>query len=157
MLGWHRRFGLVAGAALALVALTGTVLNHAAPLRAWLLPEPRPAGGPGGRPELAAAVVVGAAAYDAAPLDRVDVPSDASAPVRLRFRDGAWVHVDGARGRVLRVAPPGSHPLLLLYPLHSGRIFGRAGPPALAAVGLVSTWLVLTGGFFHLRRRGSPE
>lgn len=153
MLHLHRRLGAVAGALLSLLALTGAALNHVAPLRAWLLPEPRATGLPGDRAALARAVEAGIAAYPGAPLGRIDLPAGASAPLRLRFRDGGSVHVDGARGEVLRVASPRSHLLLALYPLHSGRAFGPLGPPAMAGLGLLSLGLVATGASFHARRR----
>jgi uncharacterized iron-regulated membrane protein len=155
MLFVHRRLGWVGGLALAALAATGGMLNHAGALRSRWLPEPRVAEAPGAAATYAA-IPAGVAAYPRAALDRVDLPVSPHAPLRLRFVDGAWVYVDAAAGQVLAVHGPW-HPLLALYPLHSGRFAGPAGPPAVAALGLVALVVVATGVFHHLRRRGRQE
>jgi hypothetical protein len=57
---------------------------------------------------------------------------------------------------VLEVHGP-AHPLLLLYPLHSGRIAGPAGPPVVSAMGLVALAIVATGAFHQIRRRAPRD
>lgn len=149
----HGGLGWAGGLVLVAFAASGAVLNHVGALRARWLPEPRVAAAPAPA-ALRAAIPLGVAAYARAPLDRIDLPASPRASLRLRFRDGGWVYVDATRGEVLEVHGP-AHPLLVLYPLHSGRIAGPAGPPVVGALGLVGLAIVATGAFHHARRRSS--
>lgn len=156
--GLHRGLGLMLGGFLAVLAVMGSFLNFAGPLKQWLDPPPRLAGGePAVTPKnLAQHLSIAASAYPSAPLERIYFPADESSPLQLRFRDGGWAYLD-ADGRVLKIVTPLSHWTNLLYPLHSGRLWGTYGPKFTALFGMVLLGLSGSGLYLYCRRRRANE
>ncbi|HYG70618.1 MAG TPA: PepSY domain-containing protein, partial [Anaeromyxobacteraceae bacterium] len=155
MLAWHRRLGWLGGLALLALVATGVPLNHVGPLRARFLPQPRVERAPTPA-DVRAAIAVALAALPATAADRIEPPRAPDAPLRVRFRGGARVHVDAVERRVLAIEHA-AHPLVVLYPLHSGRVAGPAGPPAVALAGALGLAIVATGAAHHLRKRARPR
>jgi uncharacterized iron-regulated membrane protein len=156
--GLHRGLGLIVGGFLAVLAVLGSLLNFAGPLKQWLDPPPRLAGS---EPTvttktLARHVSSATSAYPAAPLERIYFPADGSTPWQFRFRDGGWAYLD-AGGRVLKIATPFSHWTHLLYPFHSGRLWGTYGPKFTALFGMVLLGLSGSGLYLYCRRRRANE
>jgi uncharacterized iron-regulated membrane protein len=154
----HRELGLILGGLLAVLAAAGSLLNFAGPLKQWLDPPPQLAGS---EPTvttktLARHVSRATSAYPAAPLERIYFPADGSTPWQFRFRDGGWAYLD-AGGRVLKIATPFSHWTHLLYPLHSGRLWGMYGPKFMALFGMVLLGLSGSGLYLYCRRRRANE
>jgi uncharacterized iron-regulated membrane protein len=146
----HLWVGVVVGALLLVVSLTGVLLNHK--LGLGLMPEVEhvptaPLGS-----ALPLAELVGAAAghagaeVAAAGVDRMDVrPDDGLVKVRFRDRRVTEVTVDLATGRALDI---GERNDVFLEKLHSGEIFGSrwvllSDLAAVAAMLLVGSGLVL--------------
>jgi len=151
--GLHRDLGLMLGGFLAVLAVMGSLLNFAGPLKQWLAPPPRLAGSePAVTTNIAHHLSSAASAYPAAPLERIYFPADESTPLQLRFRDGGWAYLD-LDGRVLKIVTPFSHWPHLLYPLHSGRVWGTHGPKVMALFGLILLGLSGSGLYLHCRRR----
>ncbi len=150
----HRELGLILGGVLAVLAAMGSLLNFAGPLKQWLDPPPRLASrGPAVTPaNLAHHLSSAAGAYPAAPLERIYFPADEHTPLQLRFRDGGWAYLD-AGGRVLKIVTPFSHWTNLLYPLHSGRLWGAHGPKFTALFGMMLLGLSGSGLYLYGRRR----
>ncbi len=154
--GLHREAGLILGGLLAVLTVMGSLLNFAGPLKQWLDPPPRLAGSrPALTPkDLAHHLSSAALTYPMAPLERIYFPADERSPLQLRFRDGGWAYLD-ADGRVLKIVTPLSHWTNLLYPLHSGRLWGTHGPRVTALFGLILFALSGSGLYLYCRRRGA--
>lgn len=152
----HGRLGRVTGGLLALIALTGGMLAFAKPLREHLYPPPRTSAARAlPAADIATLLRAGSGAYAVAPLDRIIFPVRGDQPLVLRFRDGGRVWLDGGKGEVLRTETPYAPWVNLLYPLHSGRILGRLGPPLVAALGVLL--LLLIGSGYLMRRKGAKS
>ncbi|MEW5790520.1 MAG: PepSY-associated TM helix domain-containing protein [Pseudomonadota bacterium] len=137
LLGFHRWLGLWLGGLLVLLALAGALLNFAGPLGKAFNPPPRAeAVEQSSLLPLAHIVARAERAYPAAPVERIYFPKAGGALWQFRFRDGGRVFVSAASGQVLKVDTPFSHWTNLLYPLHSGRVFGENGPRLIAILGL---------------------
>ncbi|MEW6613242.1 MAG: PepSY-associated TM helix domain-containing protein [Pseudomonadota bacterium] len=137
LLGLHRWLGLWLGGLLVLLALAGALLNFAGPLGKAFNPPPRAeAVEQSSLLPLAHIVARAERAYPAAPVERIYFPKAGGALWQFRFRDGGRVFVSAASGQVLKVDTPFSHWTSLLYPLHSGRVFGENGPRLIAILGL---------------------
>lgn len=152
--GIHARLGRITGGMLAFLALTGGILTLAKPLREHLYPPPRIAVASGAA-ELSRILEKGVGIYGRAPLERIVFPAGNGAPILLRFRDGGRLWLDVANEEVLRVETPFSPWLNFLYPLHSGRILGRCGPPLVAALG--GALLLLAMSALFIRRRSGRK
>lgn len=151
--GIHAGLGRITGGALIFLAVTGGILTFAKPLRDHFYPPPRSVT-VFKATDLSRAVEIGAGIYGLAPLDRIVFPARADLPLLFRFRDGGRVWLDAARGEALRVETPFAPWLNVLYPLHSGRILGRSGPPLVAALGVAL--LLLTARVVRLRHERAP-
>ena len=147
----HGRVGRATGAALALIALTGGVLAFAKPLRERFYPPPTASAGKVATPDPVRIISAGSRAYSGTQLERVLFPVRPGQPAALRFADGArvWVDVDG---EVLRTESVLSPWLNLLYPLHSGRVLGKLGPPLMALFGVVLLFLTCSGYLLRSKR-----
>jgi uncharacterized iron-regulated membrane protein len=153
LLAFHRPVAWAVGIPVVVLAVTGGLLNYAGPLRNAFLADPVAGVGETPPADPAHVLRVGEGAYGGAPLDRVDFPSGGDTPVRFRFVDGSWAYVDAARGSVLEVRPVHSHWLLLLYPVHSGRILGLVGPVLVATLGVAIFLAIVSGTAYHAHRR----
>lgn len=146
----HLWVGVVVGALLLVVSITGVLLNHKRALGLMPGVEHTP-GAPFEEarrlPDLVRAAEEGAGpAVASAGVDRMDVrPDDGLVKVRFRDRSVTEVTVDLATGRVLDV---GARNDVFLEKLHSGEIFGGrwvllSDLAAVAAMLLVGSGLVL--------------
>lgn len=152
----HRWTGVWVGAIPVLLAVLGAVLNFAGPLGNAFNPPPQVTT-PAERAQLPLNNVVALAmrAYPAAPPERVYFPQH-TALWQIRFRDGGRVFLAGDSGRILKVNAPLAHWTSLLYPLHSGRIFGAWGPMAMALVGIVLLTMSVSGLVYWWRASATP-
>jgi uncharacterized iron-regulated membrane protein len=155
--GFHRWAGFWLG--LPFIALTGlgAALNFAGSLIATFDPPPKvvPTGPRPNLLDLASVAETQAPLYRAAPLERIIFPKHDTDSVQLRYADGGWAFLDGYRDRVLDTKGPLAHWARSLYPLHSGRFFGVAGPWLVGCLGLVLLTAVITGMIFSWRLRSS--
>lgn len=140
----HGRLGRIAGGGLAVVAVTGAVLAFAKPLRERFYPPP--AAGVANTRSLDPARLISAVSrsHGAAQLERVQFPVREGQPAALRFADGSRVWLD-ARGATLREETVFNPWLNMLYPLHSGRVLGKFGPPLVALFGAGLLYLTYSG------------
>lgn len=150
----HRYLGLVLGGFVAISATLGAVLNFVGPIKQWLDPPPQLKAVERSIPQLNSKQMLarGFAAYPGVPLERIYFPTSDSPLLRLRFRDGAWVYLNGTNGEVIKIASLYSHWTNLLYPLHSGRFWGVGGPWAMAVLGTILLALGGSGIFIYWRR-----
>lgn len=158
LLGIHRWIGVWLGALLSLMAAAGALLNFAGPLGQIFNPPPT-AVTPVEvfqRVPLEHLFRQATGTYPAAGLERIYFPNQDDALWQFRFADGGRVYVDGNNGHVVRSSAPSSHWTSLLYPLHSGRIAGPYGPPAIALSGVILL-LAIISGLFYWRRAASRE
>lgn len=155
----HRWLGLYLAAPVAVLALAGALLNFAAPLKQWLDPSPKIEVGKTCTGPLPLAQTVASAhqAYSEVSLERIYFPADQNCLFRMRFQDGGWVYIDACKGKVIKVSTPFSHWTNLLYPLHSGRLFGPRGPWLIAVGGVVLLILLVTGLALVLRHHRGPS
>jgi uncharacterized iron-regulated membrane protein len=151
----HRWLGLALGGLVAILAVLGALLNFVGPIKQWLDPLPqirtvemsqRPL-------NLERALTRGSAAYPGVPLERIYFPIPDNPLLRLRFRDGTWVYLQGTEGEVIKIASLFSHWTNLLYPLHSGRLLGTGGPWVIVALGTILLLLGGSGVFTYWRKR----
>lgn len=143
----HGRLGRVLGGGVAAIAVTGAILAFAKPLRERFYPPP--AVGVASSPLLdpASLISAGSRSHGAA-LERVQFPVREGQPAVLRFADGSRVWVN-AGGATLREETAFNPWLNMLYPLHSGRVLGKFGPPLVALFGTGLLYLTYSG--FRLR------
>lgn len=146
----HLWLGVVVGALLLVVSVTGVLLNHKRAL--GLMPDVEHTPEAPFEEALRLAELVRAAEEHAGPsvasagVDRMDVrPDDGLVKVRFRDRRVTEVTVDLSTGRVLHM---GDRNDVFLEKLHSGEIFGGrwvllSDLAAVAALILVGTGLVL--------------
>lgn len=144
----HGRLGRVLGGAGAAIAVTGAMLAFAKPLRERFYPSPATGIAHTQSFDPARLISAGSRSHGAAALERVQFPLREGQPAVLRFADGSRVWLD-AGGATLREETAFNPWLNMLYPLHSGRILGKAGPPLVALIG--SGLLYLTYSGFRLR------
>lgn len=138
LLGVHRWLGTWLGGVLVLLAAAGALLNFAGPLGKAFNPPPRAkAVSPSAILTMEHIVARAGRAYPAAAMERVYFPKEGNALWQFRFRDGGRVFVSAGNSQVLKVDTPFSHWTNLLYPLHSGRVFGESGPMFIAILGIV--------------------
>lgn len=142
----HRWLGLWAGGLVSVLAVAGALLNFAGPLIQHFDPPPKLAVARARdvAPSLERQVTLVRHAYPHAALERIYFPRS-EAPMRFRFRDGGWVFMDGRTGAVLKIKSPAAHWTNLLFPFHSGRIFGRYGPPLVSVLGFFLLVLSVSG------------
>ena len=143
---WHRRFGLVVGALIAVQALSGAILA-AVSLTTHEAPAPVPSG---------LAIDLDAAVERAEQLNvgsvvRVDLPTvrDLAYTVRMRKDDGTVLVtiVDGSQGLASAPVPLLAAPVQFLTRFHHDWFAGDAGTWALAVVGVIGLGLLGTGLF----------
>lgn len=163
----HRFVGPWLGLLVATWMVLGAILNYAGPLmKAFHPPPAQERAGPGtgaaagegrGNAVISSANAIDLArrAYPAAPLERIYFPQPRAGMWQLRFADGGRVYVAGGSGRVIRVDAPSSHWTGLLYPVHSGRLFGSYGTQAVGLLGVVALVLLISGLLRGLRRGDS--
>ena len=153
---FHRWAGFWLGPLFILLAGLGALLNFAGPLIATFDPPPTVA--PGGplpdKVGLASLVELHAKRYPHAAVERIIFPKRDGEVVQVRYADGGWMFLDGSRGTVINVKGPIAHWTRSLYPLHSGRLVGVAGPWIVASVGVLLLCSVFTGVRFSWRLRG---
>lgn len=163
----HRFVGPWLGLLVATWMVLGAILNYAGPLMKAFHPPPaqeragQDAGAAAGEGlgnaviSPATAIDLARQAYPAAPLERIYFPHPRAGMWQLRFADGGRVYVARGSGQVVRVDAPSSHWTGLLYPIHSGRHFGRYGTQAVGLLGMVALTLLVSGLLRGLRRRDS--
>ena len=161
LLKLHRQIGLWLGGLLAALAVVGAALNFAGPLIQRFDPEPHVVTvlNPGWNvARLGNFVEIARAHYPGVPLERIYFPVKSGEPWGFRFQDGSWVFSHPESGQVLAVKTSTSHWTRLLYPLHSGRLFGTYGPVFMAGLGFLLLGLTLTGLVYWRRaaRRATP-
>lgn len=152
----HRWLGLALGGLLAFLAAAGALLNFAGPIKQWLDPAPQiEAIEAGAQPPLHLTQLLarGSGLYPEASLERIYFPAAENPLLRLRFDDGAWVYLHAASGEIIKTAPVFSHWTNLLYPLHSGRLWGTGGPWMMAALGVILFVLGGSGILIYWRNR----
>lgn len=151
----HRWLGLWAGGLLAGLATVGALLNFAGPLIDRFDPAPKVVVGNGAsatRP-LNSLVTIAQHGYPQAALERIYFAKSPETLMRFRFRDGGWIFLDDTTGEVLKRKTPTSHWTNLLFPLHSGRIFGSYGPVFMSFLALVLLTMSLSGLWYWRVRR----
>lgn len=149
--GIHAGLGRITGGFLTFMAVTGGILTIAKPLRDHFYPPPRTSA-VSKAVDLSLAVEKAVGSYGHTPLDRIVFPARADLPLLFRFRDGGRVWLNAADGEVLRVETTFSPWLNFLYPLHSGRIAGRYGPPLVAVLGVALLLLASRGVRLHRKK-----
>ncbi|MEK8090049.1 PepSY-associated TM helix domain-containing protein [Thermithiobacillus plumbiphilus] len=150
----HRWLGLWAGGLFASLAVVGALLNFAGPLIDRFDPAPKVAVGNGTSAAypLNSLVAIARHGYPQAALERIYFAKNTDAVMRFRFRDGGWVFLDGITGEVLKRKTPTSHWTNLLFPLHSGRIFGSFGPMFMSFLALALLTMSLSGLYYWRAR-----
>lgn len=149
----HLWFGLSAGLAFALVALSGTVLAFQRELLLRQHPElrrPLP-----DRAQLAAVLDTLGGAARPAGLTALDLPTPALPVWQLYFADGARRYLDPQTGALLLTRTPSNDALLWLRELHTHLLAGARGEQVLGGVGLLALLLLLSGLWLWWPRRGA--
>jgi hypothetical protein len=139
----HLWVGVATAALVAVVSLTGILLNHKRTLGLMPDPAPRSPGLDGALAlaELVAAAEVAAGSAAAAGVDRMDVRPDEGV-VKVRFDDAGVTEVTVAL-RTGEVVAVGERRDVFLEKLHSGQVFGDAW--VLLSDGLAVALVLLLG------------
>lgn len=175
LFGWHRATGLACSAALALLAVSGAMMDFGKPLRTWTerhagyQPPYKPKPGPFSERTIGAdrALALAITAMPDGALTSISLPS-AKSPnylVRLR-RPGEWrtwsgtslVVVEAKSGEILATYDAANGPLAnrildSAFPVHSGEAALLPGRILVLLAGLPLPVLYLTGLWAWLRRR----
>lgn len=175
LFGWHRAMGLVCAAALALLAISGAMMDFGKPLRAWAQqyagyqPPYKPKPGPLPERTIGAerALALAITALPDAALTSISLPSTKSPVYQVRLRrPGEWrtwsgtslVAIEAENGRILATYDAASGPLAnrildSAFPVHSGEAAQLPGRVLVLLAGLSLPVLYLTGLWAWLRRR----
>lgn len=167
----HKAGGLWGGALVLLAGVTGAALVFSRPTAGLLgvegIPTPRtaPRAAPLDVAEADRWIALADAALPGGRVVRLDLPRDATSPVRVRKRlqgeahqNGmSFIHLDPA-GAVLHAADartqaPAETVLGLRFPIHTWSVLGRFGPLAALIAAAACVWLPLTGLQLWARRR----
>ena len=150
---WHRRFGLVVGALIAVQALTGAILAAVS-----LITHDSPAPGPSNLGIDLDAAVERAEQLGSGTVVRVDLPTfgNHAYTVRMRKDDGTVLVtiVDGSQGLASTPVPLLAAPVPFLTRFHHDWLAGEAGTWVMAIVGVIGLGLLGTGLFLWWPRGG---
>lgn len=175
LFGLHRAIGLVAAIALALLAVSGAMMDFSKPLRAWAQrhagyqPPFRPKPVPLLKKTIGAdrALALAINALPDSSLTSVSLPTPKSPVYQVRLRrPGEWriwsgssfVLIEAGSGRILSTYDAANGPLAnrildSAFPVHSGEAAGLPGRILVALAGLSLPLLYATGLWAWLRRR----
>ncbi|MES2301937.1 MAG: PepSY-associated TM helix domain-containing protein [Pseudomonadota bacterium] len=175
LFGWHRAIGLVVAIALALVAVSGAMMDFGKPLRAWAeryadyQPSYRPKPGHFLETTIGAdrALALATKAVPDASLTSITLPTPPSSVYQVRLRRPAewriWsgtslAVVDAGSVRILSTYDASNGPLANrildgAFPVHSGEVARLPGRILVLLTGLSLPVLYLTALWAWLRRR----
>jgi uncharacterized iron-regulated membrane protein len=172
----HKHSGVWSSLVVILLVITGVLLalpEVKAPVLTALIARPDPVPAPqseqaqGTQVTLARALAAGHAARPQARLAFIDVPTQGSAPIRLRVQmpgdphrrfPGSFIFVDQHTGQVLAVhdtarGNAATRVATWIRPLHDGSIAGTSTRVLVLVLGLAPVVLLITGFLFWRRRR----
>lgn len=174
LFGWHRALGLASAVALALLAVSGAMMDFGKPLRAWAQqygyqPSYRPKPGPLPKKLIGVdrALTLATTAIPDGAFTSASLPTPKSPVYQVRLlRPAEWrvwsgtslVVVEAGSGRIRSVYDAASAPLVnrildSAFPVHSGEVARLPGRILVLLAGLSLPALYLTGLWAWLRRR----
>lgn len=175
LFGWHRAMGLACAAALALLAISGAMMDFGKPLRAWAQryagyqPPYKPQPGPLPERTIGAdrALALAITALPNAAFTSISLPSAKSPVYQVRLRrPGEWrtwsgtslVAIEAENGSILATYDAANGPMAnrildSAFPVHSGEAALLPGRVLVLLAGLSLPVLYLTGLWAWLRRR----
>lgn len=152
----HRVSGLVAGALITWMAISGSTLNFKKELTRLFDPEPtvlRPHARRDSLSALALNQSMKIATHEKPDLALESIRFQKGPILLFFFSDTSRVYIDPNTHAVLKVTAPTSHWVQALFPFHSGRALGPLRLPYILTVGSLGLLITLSGGFLLWRPR----